>query len=931
MSIVGMPQTISDAWATFKHYEKVKKWVESEAEIDRQLVLALSPTVFKPKWGGRYLYTDGCFVQVMSIGDPSPENPGRQGIPYRKDLRLMDDILDIPVGENSCIMITQTAIPLPPTDEQESLEAAKRRNLLAKIQQDQDAENAGIKVHDSILDYVGQGIEEYNRALYEGRTRLFEFSLLLAVKGKTTKDVDDTMSSIITMLESKKLIYEIIEHGQVDAFRSMMPTPYIKERLLSTTTGDIVALTCPLKSRNPKLADSGRFLGIDEKTNNPLFLNYKDGSLVSGHAIVVGKSGSGKSTELLKDDKRALEEGDEAFHIVPKADQDTNHKRVCIEMGGLLIDIGNGDGKRNFNMFQVFFDKTRMENSLGAYQTAYSRHIMNLTESIGLLIGRGFTDAQRNWVYNSLDELYCRFHVIDIDGNVINTEFWETNRLPDGNKLFPNFEDWRALIFEWMNDDAHRAPQINSVIAAIYNNTSMITRRGPLRFLITDDILRLDNRFTMVDISDLIDTPNIQDAIILMVIGILNTKIQCVPAGSEKKHIFITLDEGANLVKIPRMRKVIEKLFRELRSFGGHLKIVFQDLAGVSPSMVNMMKTNTDYVLLMSNMSAYNVKPLVKEFNLTKNDIRRLRTPGRGKGVLIIGDTHIDYVNALTVDDQRVIFDKEVDEDQYMLEASGAVVKIDERVDWVKNNHGIIVKDWITNQDLKKVIKIPGYEMERFEHPFRPGKKIIYIKEGIKTEDGDIKIKIFDAETKKIKIKNQSDWHYKFVYSLGGELSLMDFTVTADDYGRTKLTDLDKHEQQADLIARKILAPGVEIRIAVEVEKRGSHTIKQLREKRDRLLNRKNPDGSPVFDTVIFTSDNDYWKSTLVGAVGDEYSAPRGKELKNKFLSACETKIQALGLDSETVSGDEDETLDSANPAESVLNLTEPEPLSSPI
>lgn len=923
--LMELPQLMSEAWANFKHWELIKEWNESQDEIDRKLVLSLSPSVFKPKWGGRYLYADDCYIQVLSIGDPSPENPGRQGVPYREDLRLMDDILDIPVGENSCIMVTETAVPLPPKDGLDSVEEARRKNLLNKIAQDSDEANDGMKVHDKILDYIGEGIEAYNRALYEGRTRLFEWSLLAAVKGKTIKDVDDTIYQLKTLLDSKNIIYEIITHGQVDAYLSMMPTPYIKERLLSTTTGDIVALTCPFRGKNAKLASSGRFLGIDEKTNNPLFINFHDGSMVSGHAIVVGKSGSGKSTELLKDDKRALEEGDEAFHIVPKADKDTNHKRVCIEMGGQLIDIGLGEGKKNFNFFQVFFDKTRMDNSIAAYQTAYARHVTILTDAIGLLIGKSFSDPQRNWVYNSIDELYYRHHVIDDDGNVINTDKWETNEL-DGKPLFPNFEDWRALLYEWMNDDAHKAPSINSVISSLYNNTSMITRRGPLRFLITDDVLKLDNRFTMVDISDLIDTPNIQDAIILMVIGILNTKIQCTPEGQEKKHIFITLDEGANLVKIPRMRKVIEKLFRELRSFGGHLKIVFQDLAGVPPSMVTMMKTNTDYVLLMSNMSAYNVKPLVKEFNLTKGDIRRLRTPGKGKGVLIIGDTHIDYVNALTVDDMRVILDEEVDASKHMDEMSGRVIKVDNRVEWVKKEHGLIVKDWIVNKDLNQVIKIPGYNMEQLDHPFTPGKKTVYLKEGLENEDGEMRIKTFDPKEKKIKIKNQSKWHYKFVYSLGGELSLDDWTVTADDYGRKTLSDLDNQTQKADLVARKNLTPDVEICVAVEVEKRGSHTAEQLQTKRDNLLNRKR-DGKPVFDAVIFTSDHDYWKSFLRDAVGDEHCAPRGKKLKEKFKTLCEEKIQATAYEKENVFSEDEEIQDTENPAESVLNFTESETL----
>ena len=121
-------------------------------------------------------------------------------------------------------------------------------------------------------------------------------------------------------------------------------------------------------------------------------------------------------------------------------------------------------------------------------------------------------------------------------------------------------------------------------------------------------------------------------------------------------------------------------MFRELRSFGGHLKIVFQDLAGVPPEMINMMKTNSDYVLLLSNMSAYNIKPLVKEFNLTRNDIRRLKAKGKGKGLLIIGDTRINYFNSnLLQDDERVIFGKSLKVDSENTEQS-AGFSLDKRV-----------------------------------------------------------------------------------------------------------------------------------------------------------------------------------------------------------------------------------------------------------
>lgn len=863
-----IPNFIKSKYAAFKCYKTVEGVFKTFEEIDRDLIKSLVPTVFRPLFGGKYMYADGVYMQMISVGDPSPINPNRQGIPPRKDLMLIDDLLDIPVNENACISITQTAIPLPAKDESEALENARRENILAAALQEAEQEGVFRNVHDKIIDYIAEGINEYNRAVFEGRLRMFEFSLIVAVKGKTKKDVDDLMALIISLLDGKRVIHEIIEFGQADAYDMMMPTPYVKERLLSTTTGEMVARTSPLRNKNPRLAKSGHWLGLNEETNNPIFLNFHDGSLISGHAIVVGKSGSGKSTELLKDDKRAIEEGDEALHIVPKADEQTNHIRVCRALNGQLIKIGHkmAAGQTedsNPNIFQIFFDPERMENTPAAYQLAYSKHVAVLPDIIGLLIGHSFTDPQRNWAYNSVVELYYKFKIIDEHGDVINTEQWERGF------IWPTFEDWRDLIYNWMvNSTEHKAPQVNSVIAALYNNTSMITRKGPYGFLINHNSIQLKNRFTMVDLSELIDAPNIQDAMILYITSIINTKIQCVPQGKEKKHIFITIDEGANLVKIPRMRKVIERMFRELRSFGGHLKIVFQDLAGVPPSMINMMKTNTDYVLLFSNMGAYNIKPLMKEFNLTRKDIRRLKARGTGKALLIIGETHLNYYNSLTKDDERVFFGKE-DLDEIENNERSPLLTLDKRVEWVKKDHKIFVKDWIENINKFGAVEIPGYEIEQFYHPFAGVLKTVYIEVGLEKENGHI--------------KNQTKGHYLFTYSLAGEICLLEspyiksIKITGDDYGTNEA-------QEADLKVRVELATGRVFTIGIEIEMEKSHTVEQLQKKRDRLLMKKH-DGAPVYDTVLFTAAGEYYKTILRDAVGAQYAAQRGVNLKNKILN----------------------------------------------
>ena len=108
------------------------------------------------------------------------------------------------------------------------------------------------------------------------------------------------------------------------------------------------------------------------------------------------------------------------------------------------------------------------------------------------------------------------------------------------------------------------------------------------------------------------------------------------------------------------------------------------------PETILMMKTNSDYVLLLSNMSAYNIKPLVKEFNLTRNDIRRLKAKGKGKGLLIVGDTRINYFNSLTPDDERVIFGKSLKVDSENTEQSAGFCLIKGTVG--KDKHKVFLK-----------------------------------------------------------------------------------------------------------------------------------------------------------------------------------------------------------------------------------------------
>jgi hypothetical protein len=832
---------LKNKYYTRKYGQNFKKREQEEAK-HAQMIEDINddilPLSYKQTEDGKYIQTNDTYIQCLVVGRLTPKMKDRQDYPTNLDPRLIDDILNIGTKKETSIELCQVIYPLKPEDENEALEQARRNIAISSAMQEQRDKVLGM--HNRVNDFAAEGLDEYHRQVFNGTTRLFRHVLLVAVQGVTTDEVDKTMNLIRTYLDSKRVLHETPIQAMKETYKTMTPTPYVWQKLFKRSVHvQLCAKTSLLRNPNPLLATSGRFLGINERTGNPIFFNFSDPSAICGHAMYIGMSGSGKSTDLLKDDIRAYLDGDNVIHIVPKKDGITNHLRVCETFAGQLIKVGHGG--LNFNMLQVFFDPSIMED----YQAAYSAHFTSLLTSMGLLVGSGFSDPQKNWLYQSLVELYSQFHVIDENGRVINTEKWT-----DGT-FWPDFEDWRDILWTWLNDGQHK--NVSSPIEALYNNTAMLTRNGPLGYLVNKNGLDLSNQMIMADISALDETPNVQQAISMMLMSIVYTKLSTTKPGAPKVRTLLTLDEGADLVKNPLMEKSIEKLFRQGRAWGLYIKIVSQDLAGFPSRMLEMIKANTDYILLFGNMRSDNVEPIEKEFKLNPEEVSRLLEPGHGRGLMIIGGNRIPYANILDDFESLTIFGKEPVNSEIDKNIHEPVFIDEPFVKWVIENCKFTCKDWLVDPTIYP----NGYEKQAATNPITGRNTVVFYNRTLLEEDGQI--------------KNQLPDHYFTVGLLAGEALRMgaDF-VSLDDYGTG---------QEADIVIGFTLPDGSKRIIAGEYETpESNNSVKDLQAKRDRLVT-KETDGSACFTDVIFIGKRDYVEK-LEKAVGKDFVRMRGTELR---------------------------------------------------
>ena len=105
-------------------------------------------------------------------------------------------------------------------------------------------------------------------------------------------------------------------------------------------------------------------------------------------------------------------------------------------------------------------------------------------------------------------------------------------------------------------------------IEALYNNTAMLTPNGPLGYLVNHNIMDLSNPYIVADLSALSAVPNVQEALTLMIMSVVYTKLAQARPGAPVVRTLLTLDEGADLVKNPTMKNSIEKFYRQGRSWG---------------------------------------------------------------------------------------------------------------------------------------------------------------------------------------------------------------------------------------------------------------------------------------------------------------------------------------------------------------------------
>ncbi len=726
------------------------------------------------------------------IGAPSPINPMVPGLPKNLRPKILDTILDMMISEDAQIMLTQTIIKRDSLNESEAMDKALDEIEKAKETQIQQGGRYSRR-----YDYAAEDVENYSRQSYDGNHKTFRHSLVARIDGATRKEVNTLTSMLTFNLNGQNVLTEIPFGGHLRSIKAGLPTNEIIEETFTDVQGNTVAMLWPARNPIQLMSRKGVLLGFHSDARTPLFADFESDDFMSKHFAVFGGSGTGKTTTELYIDYNAAAVNCDYIHISPKEDMGTSHLNAIKALNGQLLKIGDGT-EYDPNPWMVYFDPETMGESTAARKYAYRRTQVSLKKNIEFLIGSNFSTPMRAAFIATAKATYLKTGLVDKKGNPLNIHKWK-----DG-KNWPSYGDWRKTCQEWLKDETKKSKWPS--IQALLDNTEEMEEGNAWDWMDNHNTFDASGRFITIDVSGLED--GVKEAVTILLMDIINMRLKTPSpeAYRKKRRTILTLDEGAALLSTPNQAKYIVKLIREARS--GKMSVCFdnQDLDGAA-SILPVLKANTDFILLMCNMTMENVEEFGKEFYFTEKDKARLMESGKGKYLLLRRGQKIPGEVVLTSKMEEIFFGKSSRESRAGVCISDNY-EIDSRVTWIRDK-GLIASNWIT--------KLDDYEIEGFTPTDATsvmggsGKFPIWLADGILNENG-----LIDGE---------SEDHWVTCYLAAGELCLAGYTdVKVNNWGGQKIEDVP------DITC---ISPSGE-RIWIEYERPGSHSIGKIERKKQK-------------------------------------------------------------------------------------------------
>ena len=444
---------------------------------------------------------------------------------------------------------------------------------------------------------------------------------LSMVFGDSKEEVKERYIRFENLIESLQMRFRGLSHLSRQTFKTIAPFYTINSDIENIFKRNILFedfCKCFPFSSN-RTTTSGYYLGVNNMNGMLLHNSWERNSIMNGNMVIIGESGSGKTTAC----KHILFN---EFLIGTKlliADPEAEYVEFAKKLKGNVINL-SGESETIINPLQIRI--TLDEN--GSSKISYREHIKKLRSFFNLL----FNDMSMFELNVLITELEKTYNKLGIDENTVIENVKNTDY-----PIFTDLYDTIKSSFKKMkkeDDDynnykkilAYIKEMVTGVYSNMFNNYTNID---------------LNNDINVFDISSIQNAEdNIKKAIYY---NLLNFCWEQITNNKKKnENTFLVVDEAHLLLdsKIEDTSKTIKEIGKRCRKYNANLMTITHSLIDLLDNDLRKegqaILENANYKILLGT-DGKNLEESKEIFKLTEKEVDLLALKKKGSGLFIAG------------------------------------------------------------------------------------------------------------------------------------------------------------------------------------------------------------------------------------------------------------------------------------------------------
>ncbi len=480
-----------------------------------------------------------------------------------------------------------------PTESKNVLEDLKRK--IAEMEATIENDIKAGKVVDPTVQVALDDALALQAELAKGAERFFQFGLYITIPADTLEELNRISKEVDSILASLLVVARQATLEMEEGFKSTLPMFYDKLGVWRNMDTTSLATTFPFATAS-LTRNEGILYGINEHDGSLIIFDRF--TLENANAVILGKSGGGKSFMVKLESLRLLMLGTDVIIVDPE----NEYQKLCQSVGGeFVVFAANSQYKINpFDLTTVNPEPDELSNKILDLHSLMRVIMGELTPSQDAMLDRALVATYREKGITAEPETFTK----------------EPPLLEDLYKIFLGMETPES------KELADRLEKfVQGSASGIFNQQSNFDIKNP---------------FTVFGIRDLEE--NLRPIAMYIVLDYIWNRVR-----KDKKKRVLIVDEAWYLIKQKDSGSYLHSFAKRARKYQLGLTTITQDVEDfLATDEGKAIITNSSLQIILKQSTAA-VEKITETFYLTGGEKHFLLSAGVGEGLFFAGHNHVGF------------------------------------------------------------------------------------------------------------------------------------------------------------------------------------------------------------------------------------------------------------------------------------------------